>query len=506
MKFKHLIIILLVVFFRSELSAQQNVLVTDNTTTAPHASSLMELNSTTKGFLMPRVALSSTTSQSPIGVAPLTSLLVYNTATAGDVTPGFYYWDGTKWNRFDSGNNIGDWKVTGNTLLTSPAAPSIYGTTPIGTSENWIGTTDAVDFVVGTNQIERLRVKQSTGRVGIGTSSPSKPLDVAGSGGIRISQSSNASSTNEIFFQDNGQIRSLDDNHRIIFDRSSDIMELREYGDIIFSPGATAGSRTQTVTMKTGGTVGIGTTTPQNSYYGGTNNVFGLNIVKSNVAANTAMSEIVNASSNGVSLSVDNFSNTNAFNALEGIINYSTTGNSPSGIYGLSISNSGWGIGVAAISNSNNGYGLYASIPSSNSAGLYAIYSNGRVFTTGNYYVPSDENLKTNITPVKQALSMVKQIEPVYFDFKDEYKVYVEGKNQIGFLAQNLEKVLPMAISDVRLTSKREVGRKTSNMVESMNAKAVNYDALIPLLTKAIQEQQEIIEELEKRIEILEKK
>jgi hypothetical protein len=144
--------------------AQQNVLVTDNTTTAPHASSLMELNSTTKGFLMPRVALSSTTSQSPIGVAPLTSLLVYNTATAGDVTPGFYYWDGTKWNRFDSGNNIGDWKLLGNA-----------GT---NASTNFLGTTDNIDLVFRTNNVERIRTLGSNGKVGIGTSTPLMRLDV----------------------------------------------------------------------------------------------------------------------------------------------------------------------------------------------------------------------------------------------------------------------------------------------------------------------------------------
>src|SRR5436305_3049325 len=40
----------------------------------------------------------------------------------------------------------------------------------------------------------------------------------------------------EIFFKDNGQIRSDDDNHRILFRRSDNKLELREWGDIIFSP------------------------------------------------------------------------------------------------------------------------------------------------------------------------------------------------------------------------------------------------------------------------------
>ena len=102
------------------------------------------------------------------------------------------------------------------------------------------------------------------GNIGIGTPIPQKPLDVAASGGIQISQSGNASSNNELYFQDNGQIRSLDDNHRIIFDRANNILELREYGDLVFSSGATSGTRTQKVTFKSNGNVGVGTTSPNN--------------------------------------------------------------------------------------------------------------------------------------------------------------------------------------------------------------------------------------------------
>ena len=42
----------------------------------------------------------------------------------------------------------------------------------------------------------------------------------------------------EIFFKDSGQIRSGDDNHRILFRRGDNKLELREWGDIVFSPGA----------------------------------------------------------------------------------------------------------------------------------------------------------------------------------------------------------------------------------------------------------------------------
>jgi len=42
--------------------------------------------------------------------------MVYNTATAGDVTPGFYYWNGTAWEAIDNSPTtytIGDWAQGG---------------------------------------------------------------------------------------------------------------------------------------------------------------------------------------------------------------------------------------------------------------------------------------------------------------------------------------------------------------------------------------------------------
>ena len=66
----------------------------------------------------------------------------------------------------------------------------------------------------------------------------------------------------ELVFADNGQIRSLDNNHRILFRRADNKLELREFGQIIFSPGAKEGTETAKVVMLANGNVGIGTGTP----------------------------------------------------------------------------------------------------------------------------------------------------------------------------------------------------------------------------------------------------
>ena len=66
----------------------------------------------------------------------------------------------------------------------------------------------------------------------------------------------------EIFFKDKGRIRSRDNAHSILFRRDENKLELREFGDIIFSPGATAGNEAVKVTMLANGNVGVGETTP----------------------------------------------------------------------------------------------------------------------------------------------------------------------------------------------------------------------------------------------------
>jgi hypothetical protein len=97
-------------------------------TTTPDASAKLEVASSNKGFLPPRVALTATNSASPI-TSPANGLMVFNTATTGaspfNVLPGYYYWDGVglKWVSLSTtvGNvqNQGIFRSTANTAVNS---------------------------------------------------------------------------------------------------------------------------------------------------------------------------------------------------------------------------------------------------------------------------------------------------------------------------------------------------------------------------------------------------
>ncbi len=80
----------------SQLSTAQ---VTIGSVLTPNKDALLDLQEegvTTKGLLLPRVALQQTTSFAPMQ-AHTQGMVVYNTAEVADVTPGYYYNNGTKW-------------------------------------------------------------------------------------------------------------------------------------------------------------------------------------------------------------------------------------------------------------------------------------------------------------------------------------------------------------------------------------------------------------------------
>lgn len=115
---KHSFLFSFILFYQTILFSQIGI-----GTSSPSASAMLDIQSTNKGFLPPRVALASINDVSSIS-SPATGLLVINTATAGtapnNVFPGYYYFNGTKWQHiFNPSSNF-----IKKTLLINTVAPS----------------------------------------------------------------------------------------------------------------------------------------------------------------------------------------------------------------------------------------------------------------------------------------------------------------------------------------------------------------------------------------------
>jgi hypothetical protein len=111
-----------------------------------------------------------------------------------------------------------------------------------------------------------------------------------------------------------------------------------------------------------------------------------------------------------------------------------------------------------------------------------AVYRNS---TTGELQTfASDIRLKENIIEIEQSLSKVTKLRGVYFNWKeDETK-----EKQIGLIAQEVEEFFPEAVQLNGIS----------------DYKTVRYSEMVGLLINAIKEQQLMIEDLTKRIEVLE--
>jgi len=113
----------------------------------------------------------------------------------------------------------------------------------------------------------------------------------------------------------------------------------------------------------------------------------------------------------------------------------------------------------------------------------------------------SDISLKENISPLKYGLKEIMQLKPVSFKWKQEqistFKIPdAEKETKLGFIAQDLQKIVPEV---VETTQWKEYEENPGVLIkEEMARYGVSYSELIPVLIKAIQEQQIEIEEIKK--------
>ena len=156
---------------------------------------------------------------------------------------------------------------------------------------------------------------------------------------------------------------------------------------------------------------------------------------------------------------------------------------SKSGVYGASDTNAGvvgtasanYASGVYGNSSGSNSYGVYGITSGSGSS--YAVYSDGNFFVNGTQYcssttvftVPSDIRFKNNVQPLTGALDRLLQLRGVTFEWKDPAAHGNRTGPQRGFIAQEVEKVIPEWVS-----------------TDEKGFKAVNLTGMEPMVVESL--------------------
>ena len=171
-----------------------------------------------------------------------------------------------------------------------------------------------------------------------------------------------------------------------------------------------------------------------------------------------------------------------------------TSGNLLVGTTVGSVPNGGFNLFTGGVSFINIGHtssavsGDYFGSFRYNNASIGSITQNGT--TAVAYNTTSDYRLKTDVTPITNALTTVKALNPVSF-------TWVDGRKDDGFIAHELQEVIPNCVTGEKDAINEDGTPKYQQMDNS---------GVVPFLVKAIQEQQAIIQSLTARITVLEAK
>jgi len=377
-------------------------------------------------------------------------------------------------------------------------------------------------LIAGTSY-SNLIINPSGGNVGIGTTSPSRLLSLGGTAYIgmvfKSTSASGVSGGGALYFGNS----STDSSGILNYDHSGNFMNF-----------FTAGSEKMRITS--GGNIGIGTASPNFKQHtvvaGSTGDLagFGLSGNTNNpllLIKADAINQVITfrgGSSSGVYPSIafdtgtggERMRITSSGNVGIG----TTTPNNNTNRTSLTLNNSAWGgqldINVGGVNhaqfgtdNFNSGLscriqsidGIVFNVGGANekfriastgaatfsSLGTGLVYSNAGTLTSTN---PSDERLKEEITDLSYGLSEILQLRPVTYNWKNDT---IEQGKQFGFIAQEVQKVMPDLIKEF----------ETKDGEEDVIRLGLDKEGIFVTLINAIKEQQTQIDILKAEIELL---
>jgi hypothetical protein len=169
-----------------------------------------------------------------------------------------------------------------------------------------------------------------------------------------------------------------------------------------------------------------------------------------------------------------------------------TDGTNATGTWSISISGTATTATTANATNTSNNFQM-----NSLGVGTAASGTAGEIRATNSitsWY--SDERLKENVAVINNALEKLIQLDGVTFNANSVAEEYgfTDKSQQVGVLAQQVEKVLPEAVKpapfDIMLYENTEISRTGENY------KTVQYEKLVPLLIQAVKELNEKLENM----------
>ena len=496
-KIYHILTILLCIYVQTA-NAQMGV---NSTGAVPATSAMLDVSSTTKGFLMPRM----TTAQRIAIVSPATGLEVYDTSLST-----VFIWNGTIWTVVNSwttsGINIFS-SNSGNVGIGTPAPGAKLevkttsdqtakfnggtNTTFMSIYENdayrgylgsYSGVAEDVDFGTGDNNLTgklHLTIQAvpkltliPSGKVGIGTINPTGKLHIEHdtqaddqNPHIRLRQ------TNNTYF---GRIRMENAAGSVYFQQRFNVGGGSAANNYVKWDYGTD----ELLMIRGDGRIGINVSSP-------------LDLLHMKPISSTGdVFARISSTSGFTGLRLDN--NTG---------DYQLFSNEFGGLFlDYSIDNYATRTGIITFAPNAANFEMRPAITNNVFLGTSA-FRWREIWSQNALNTSSDRRLKKNINEIKYGLDEIMKLQAVTYNWKDND----DKKLQLGFIAQDVEKIVPeivtkSGISDEEFERLEKKGEKVTDTY------GMQYTGLIPVLVKAVQEQQKVIEDKAIRISQLEGK